>query len=111
MLDNDYKGFPSSPLDSMRVTVAHEVQPHPPVRLRLYQDIWLFEDTATWMEDQVLSDINDYLNYLPAFAKSSDTPMTGSSIKVYSRPSSTTGSPRYGRAHPRRVVRLGGSQA
>ena len=84
MLDNDYKGFPSSPLDSMRVTVAHEFNHILQFGYDSYQDIWLFEDTATWMEDQVYPDINDYLNYLPAFAKSSDTPMTGSSIKVYS---------------------------
>lgn len=84
VLDNDYKGFPSSPLESMRVTVAHEYNHILQFNYDSYQDVWLFEDTATWMEDQVYPDINDYLNYLPALAKSTDTPFTGNSIKIYS---------------------------
>ena len=83
VLDNDYRGFPSSPIKSLRVTVAHEYNHILQFGYDSYEDIWLFEDTATWMEEQVYPEINDYLNYLPAFAKGSEAPMTGRSIKIY----------------------------
>jgi hypothetical protein len=83
VLDNNYVGFPTNPLDSMRVTVAHEYNHILQFNYDVYQDLWLFEDTATWAEDKVYPGINDYLNYLPAFARKSARPMTGTSIKVY----------------------------
>lgn len=83
VLDNDYVGFPSSPLDSLKVTIAHEYNHVLQFGYDTYEDGWLFEDTATWMEEQVYPAINDYLNYLPALAKGTDVPMTGTSIKIY----------------------------
>lgn len=83
VLDNDYKGFPNSPINSLKVTVAHEYNHVLQFNYDTFQDSWLFEDTATWMEEQVYPAINDYLNYLPAFAKGSELPMTGRSIKIY----------------------------
>ncbi|MFN8112491.1 MAG: MXAN_6640 family putative metalloprotease [Solirubrobacterales bacterium] len=83
VLDNDYVGFPTGPLDSMRVTVAHEYNHILQFNYDVFENVWLFEDTATWMEDKVYPAINDYLNYLPTFAKRSSRPMTGSSIKIY----------------------------
>ena len=83
VLDNDYVGFPTGPEDSMRVTVAHEYNHILQFNYDVFENVWLFEDTATWMEDKVYPGINDYLNYLPAFAKKSSRPMTGSSIKIY----------------------------
>jgi hypothetical protein len=83
VLDNDYVGFPTGPLDSMRVTVAHEYNHILQFNYDVFENVWLFEDTATWMEDKVYPTINDYLNYLPTFAKTSSRPMTGSSIKIY----------------------------
>lgn len=84
VLDNDYEGFPSSPLDSLRVTVAHEYNHILQFNYDTLQDAWMFEATATWVEEQVYPEINDYLNYLSAFAKGSATPMTGRGIKIYS---------------------------
>jgi hypothetical protein len=84
VLDNDYIGFPSAPLDSLRVTVAHEYNHILQFNYDVYQDGWLFESTATWAEEQVYPTINDYLNYLPRFAKASDKPMTNPrDIKIY----------------------------
>lgn len=83
VLNNDYRGFPSSPLDSMRVTVAHEYNHVLQFGYDTLQDPWLFEDTATWMEEQVYPDINDYLNYLSAFTKGTEVPMTSDTIKIY----------------------------
>lgn len=83
VLDNDYVGFPSSPLDSLRVTVAHEYNHILQFNYDTFEDLWMFESTATWAEEQVYPEINDYLNYMPAFARRSRRPLTGTSIKVY----------------------------
>ncbi len=83
VLDNNYVGFPTPPIESMQVTVAHEYNHILQFNYDVYEDVWLFEDTATWAEEKVYPAINDYLNYLPALAKKPHTPMTGSSIKIY----------------------------
>ncbi len=83
VLDNDYKGFPSPPISSMQVTVAHEYNHILQFNYDVYEDAWLFESTATWAEDKVYPAINDYLNYLPAMAAKPQQPMTGQSIKIY----------------------------
>jgi hypothetical protein len=84
VLDNNYVGFPTPPTESMQVTVAHEYNHILQFNYDVFEDVWLFEDTATWAEEQVYPGINDYLNYLPAFAAKPQVPMTGSSIKIYS---------------------------
>jgi hypothetical protein len=83
VLDNNYVGFPTSPIKSMRVTVAHEYNHILQFNYDVYEDVWLFEDTATWVEEKVYPTINDYVNYIPALASKPNTPMTGSSIKIY----------------------------
>ena len=84
VLDNNYVGFPSPPLDSMRATVAHEYNHILQFNYDTFQDLWFFESSATWSEEQVYPDNNDYLNYLPAFAGGSRFPLTGDGIKIYS---------------------------
>jgi hypothetical protein len=84
VLDNDYLGFPSPPLESLKVTVAHEYNHILQFNYDSFEDGWMFESTATWAEQQVYPEINDYLNYLPDFAKGSATPMTDArDIKIY----------------------------
>ncbi len=78
VLDNDYVGFPTGPVKSMQVTVAHEYNHILQFNYDVAEDLWLFEDTATWAEEQVYPEINDYLNYLPALAGKPEKPMTGS---------------------------------
>lgn len=82
VLDNNYTGFPSPPLESMQVTVAHEYNHILQFNYDTLEDLWMFEATATWVEQQVYPDINDYLNFLPPFAKLPQAPMTGRD-KVY----------------------------
>jgi len=82
VLDNDYVGFPSPPLASMKVTVAHEYNHVLHFNYDTLEDLWMFEATATWMEQQVYPAINDYLNYLPTFAQHPESPLTGRE-KVY----------------------------
>lgn len=83
VLDNNFTGFPSPPIPSLQVTAAHEYNHILQFAYDILQDRWLFESTATWAEEYVYPDINDYLNYLPAFAKAADRPMTGKKIKIY----------------------------
>jgi len=72
-IDNDFLGFPTSGLDGLRVTAAHEY--HHAIQLGAYgvwfnrpnYDFFFNELTSTWMEDVVYDDINDYLYYLPSF--------------------------------------------
>ncbi len=80
VLDNDYKEYEEfevpgiSRLEYMRTVAAHEFnhaiqfgydgqEPHD----------WLWEATATWMEDEVFDSINETLRILPAVFKSPDT--------------------------------------
>lgn len=82
VLDNDYVGFPSPPVASMKVTVAHEYNHILHFNYDTLEDLWMFEATATWMEQKVYPAIDDYLNYLPAFAQRPERPLTGRD-KVY----------------------------
>lgn len=77
VLDDDYAEVDyevETPDDLMRATVAHEFNhtlqagiddrdPH----------AWLYEGTATWMEDQVFPNVNDGVYYLDSMFKSPDT--------------------------------------
>jgi hypothetical protein len=83
VLDNNYLGFPTSPVKSMQVTVAHEYNHILQFNYDNLQDLWMFEATATWAEDKVYANINDYLNYLPALSHRPQDPLTGRSIRVY----------------------------
>lgn len=71
-IDNDFEevagegGNPDADLYLMRATVAHEFN-H--VIQGGYDDFdpqyWLYEATATWMEEEVYDEVNDGVNYLP----------------------------------------------
>lgn len=86
VLDNDYRGFTGSPLELMQATVAHEYNHVLQFGYDASADDWLFESTATWIEDQVYPEIDDYLNFVPEFAKRTTTPMAevnGRQRKIY----------------------------
>ncbi len=80
-IENDFAGsyYAANPVDGMKVTAAHEffhavqfgydafeydfeVDTLP----QTYRP-WWFEASATWMEDVIYDDINDYVGYLPFF--------------------------------------------
>ena len=82
VLDNDYVGFPSPPIASLKVTVAHEYNHILQFGYDIFQDLWMFETTATWAEQKVYPSINDYLNYLPVVARYPHLPLTGRD-KIY----------------------------
>ena len=81
VLDNDYNAtqFPKyagDPLQPMEVTAAHEYNHVLQFNYDAAQDTWMFEATATWMEDRVYTDVNDYLQYLTPWARMSTVPLT-----------------------------------
>jgi hypothetical protein len=81
VMDDDYAAaeFPryeGDPLEPMQVTAAHEYNHVIQFGYDVAQDTWMFEATATWMEDQVYTQIDDYLQYLPPWAHMSFVPLT-----------------------------------
>jgi hypothetical protein len=80
-MENDFAGtnYAGNPVDGLRVTAAHEFfhaiqfgydayefDFDDPNDNSTYKPWWL-EASATWMEDNVYDDINDYIGYLPYF--------------------------------------------
>ncbi|MEE9553331.1 MAG: MXAN_6640 family putative metalloprotease [candidate division Zixibacteria bacterium] len=81
VIENDFAGsyYATEPENGMKVTAAHEFfhaiqfsydalefdfeNPNNPNSYRP----WWFEASATWMEDVIYDDINDYVGYLPFF--------------------------------------------
>jgi hypothetical protein len=75
VVDNDYDGFKGSPLELMRATMAHEYNHVVQFAINLDLDLWMFESTATWMEEQVYPDINDYVNFLDGTINVPEAPL------------------------------------
>jgi len=90
VLDNDYArseyGYPE-PTIPASVTFAHEFNHLLQQNYDTFQDIWMFESTAVWAEEQVYPDANDWLNYMPAFARRPESPITDAraskGLKIY----------------------------
>jgi len=61
VVDDDYAeyGYDDS-LDPLDVTAAHEYNHVLQYAYDALQDKWMFESTATWMEEKVFPDIDDY---------------------------------------------------
>ena len=89
VLDNDYEEFgypdPDVPLS---VTAAHEYNHILQFAIDAIQDIWMFESTATWAEEKVFPDANDWLlTYMPGWARNPHQSITrasgGGGLRVY----------------------------
>jgi hypothetical protein len=86
VLDNDYGPFQypgTKPLADLEVTFAHEYCHILQMNYDAYQDAWMAESTAVWMEDQVYNGINDYLRYVRRWVNLFSTPLTANSISEY----------------------------
>ena len=71
VLDDDYAKdqYPqSSPLGNLQVTAAHEFFHAVQFAYDAFEDGWLMETTATWLEDEIYDDVNDNRFFLPASA-------------------------------------------
>lgn len=67
VVDNDYSPaeYPGqTPLENLQVTGAHEFFHAVQFAYDLFEDLWILESTATWVEDEVFDDINDNLQFL-----------------------------------------------
>lgn len=96
VIDNEYDHTPTTGIDGLRVTAAHEL--HHAIQIGSYGN-WLvldverpvrffYEITSTWLEDVVYPEINDYYNYLPTIFSGSVYlfPFTsGSGFVMYGR--------------------------
>ncbi len=81
VMDNDYSAeqFPKyegNPLEPMQVTAAHEYNHVLQFGYDTAQDTWMFESTATWMEDRVYTEVNDYLQYITPWSQITFVPLT-----------------------------------
>ena len=81
VMDDDYAAseFPryaGDPLPPMQVTAAHEYNHVLQFGYDVAQDTWMFEATATWMEDEVYTHVDDYLQYLGPWSQMSFVPLT-----------------------------------
>jgi hypothetical protein len=65
-LDDDFARaqYGAAPLDSLRVTAAHEFFHAIQFAADVTEDLWFMEGSATWAEDVVYDDINDNYQYL-----------------------------------------------
>lgn len=70
VVDNDYLGFPRTPLENLQVTVAHEYFHATQFAYDIADDGWAMEGTASWVEDEAFDAVNDNVQYL------ADSPIT-----------------------------------
>ena len=66
VLDNDFarSQYGAKPIETARVTAAHEFFHAIQFGYDVTEDRWLMESTATWMEDQFADESNDNRQYL-----------------------------------------------
>jgi hypothetical protein len=65
VVDNNYKGFPANtPKQNLQVTAAHEFFHAVQFAYDYFEDPWLMEATAAWVEDEVYDKVDDNLQYL-----------------------------------------------
>jgi len=76
VLDNDYAEF-QGPDEALQATLAHEYNHVLQFAIDQAMDQWVFESTATWIEDHVFPDANDWVRtYVPTWARTSRRPIT-----------------------------------
>jgi hypothetical protein len=83
-VENDFYGFPPNDEDAagaevrsgaLKVTQAHEFMHASQFNINVYQSGWLFESHATWAEDAVYDDINDWHYYIDRFLSRPELPL------------------------------------
>ncbi len=80
VMDRDYSryaaGSTAGGAAAERVTAAHEYNHVLQNAYDFLQDPWMFEATATYMEDKVYPDNNDYVNYVKSWVGQTKEPLT-----------------------------------
>ena len=76
-MDDDYAEYGyDDPADPLKVTAAHEYNHVVQYAYDVLQDKWMFESTATWMEEKVFPEVDDYHQYVVPWAQLSAMPIT-----------------------------------
>ena len=86
VVENDFaEGFPPNDEDvtgnevirsgALKVTQAHEFMHAIQFNINVYQSGWLMESHATWAEDAVYDDLNDWRWYINRFLLNPDAPV------------------------------------
>lgn len=74
------------PLDSLKITAAHEFHHAIQYGYNFYFDVWYAEATATWFEDELFDNVNQLYSYIPAWLKNStlrlDVPVASNALTV-----------------------------
>jgi Family of unknown function (DUF6055) len=88
VLDDDFEEFTDgelTELEALQATMAHEYNHVLQFTYDAREESWMLESTATWIEEQVYPDINDYLRYVDAFADTPAVPLTrnANGVKIY----------------------------
>ena len=85
VVDNDYAEFGSSGGElGLRVTTAHEYSHVLQYRISSNQDDWMLESTATWFEEQVFPEDDDWVrSYSDYWARTPGTPITEDDFRFY----------------------------
>jgi hypothetical protein len=91
VLDEDMAEFDDEELtrlEALRATMAHEynhVLQFTYDSLNFGPNLWMFESTATWAEEKVYPEIDDYLNYVRSYAATTAKPLTldDGGLRVY----------------------------
>jgi hypothetical protein len=87
-LDNDYAEFPTNtPRENLQVTVAHEYFHATQFAYDAFEDGWLLEATAAWIEDEVYDAVDDNVQYL----RTSPITRPSVSLDTFSTSGSTNG--------------------
>src|SRR4051812_14116316 len=81
VVDNDFaepvftETYPD-PVLPLEVTAAHEYNHVLQYAYSVAQETWMYEASASWMENQVYPDINDYFQYMRSWASLTTLPLT-----------------------------------
>jgi hypothetical protein len=85
VIENDFYGFPRNDEDvtgqevvrsgALKVTQAHEFMHAVQFNINVYGSGWLMESHATWAEDAVYDDVNDWRWYINRFLAAPDFPI------------------------------------
>ena len=86
VIDNNFSRaeFGAPPEGTAAVTIAHEFNHVLQFTYDVLQDAWMDESTATWMENEVFPNVDDYFNYVRGWARESRVPLTSAGFpKLY----------------------------
>jgi hypothetical protein len=70
-------------LENIQVTAVHEFFHAIQFGYNCYEEFWYMEATATWSEDELYNDVNDFYRYIPTFFNNPDDAINTQGIHMY----------------------------